>query len=236
MLAYLLRRLLLIIPTLFGILLINFIIIQAAPGGPVEQMLSQIQGTAVDATERFSGSSSGGETLRKSAADSSDGSGTYRGARGLPRELIERIEKMYGFDKPIGERFLLMMKNYLVFDFGESFFRNRRVVDLVLEKMPVVGGNTQLAAGGMNAAGTASQAAKGVKDDWRWMYEDTMKGGRNRNQTDLVEILTRDSAAAVRILDVDENAFSHISTGGGASLEFLEGKNLPGLTVLEETA
>jgi ABC-type microcin C transport system permease subunit YejB len=69
--------------------------------------------------------------------DSSGGSGTYRGARGLPRELIERIEKMYGFDKPIGERFVLMMKNYLVFDFGESFFRNKRVVDLIIEKMPV---------------------------------------------------------------------------------------------------
>jgi microcin C transport system permease protein len=137
MIAYILRRLMLVVPTLFGIMVVNFFIIQAAPGGPVEQMLSQIQGTAVDATERFSGSSSGGETLQKSASDSSGGSGTYRGARGLPRELIERIEKMYGFDKPIGERFVLMMKNYLVFDFGESFFRNKRVVDLIIEKMPV---------------------------------------------------------------------------------------------------
>ena len=125
----------LVIPTLLGIMVINFFIIQAAPGGPVEQMLSQIQGTAVDATERFSGSSSGGETVRSATSDS--GGGAYRGARGLPKELIERIEKMYGFDKPIGERFLLMMKNYLVFDFGESFFRNKQVVDLVLEKMPV---------------------------------------------------------------------------------------------------
>ncbi len=135
MIAYILRRLMLVVPTLFGIMVINFFIIQAAPGGPVEQMLSQIQGTAVDATERFSGSSSGGETLRKGGQDS--GSGTYRGARGLPKELIERIEKMYGFDKPIGERFVLMMKNYLVFDFGESFFRNKRVVDLIIDKMPV---------------------------------------------------------------------------------------------------
>lgn len=138
MLAYILRRLMLVVPTLIGIMVINFFIIQAAPGGPVEQMLSQIQGTAVDATERFSGSASGGETVRKSAADTSGGSsGTYRGARGLPKELIERIEKMYGFDKPIYERFFIMMKNYLVFDFGESFFRNRRVVDLILDKMPV---------------------------------------------------------------------------------------------------
>ncbi len=96
MLAYILRRLVLVVPTLFGIMVINFFIVQAAPGGPVEQTLAQIQGTSVDATERFSGSSSGGETLRKSATDSSGG-GTYRGARGLPRELIERIEKMYGF-------------------------------------------------------------------------------------------------------------------------------------------
>ncbi|MBX9943061.1 MAG: microcin C ABC transporter permease YejB [Reyranella sp.] len=137
MLAYILRRLMLVVPTLFGIMVINFIIIQAAPGGPVEQMLAQIQGTSVDATERFSGSTSGGETLNKAAADSSGGGGTYRGARGLPKELIARIEKMYGFDKPVHERFLLMMKNYLVFDFGESFFRNKRVVDLVIDKMPV---------------------------------------------------------------------------------------------------
>jgi microcin C transport system permease protein len=138
MFAYILRRLMLVVPTLIGIMVVNFFIIQAAPGGPVEQMLSQIQGTAVDATERFSGSSSGGETVRKSSADTSgSGGGAYRGARGLPKDLIERIEKMYGFDKPIYERFFLMMKNYLVFDFGESFFRNKRVVDLVLEKMPV---------------------------------------------------------------------------------------------------
>jgi microcin C transport system permease protein len=138
MLAYLLRRLMLVVPTLIGIMVINFFIIQAAPGGPVEQMLAQIQGTSVEATERFAGSASGGETVRKGAQDSSGGgSGTYRGARGLPKDLVERIEKMYGFDKPIVERFFLMMKNYLVFDFGESFFRNRRVVDLVLEKMPV---------------------------------------------------------------------------------------------------
>jgi len=134
-LAYILRRLMLVVPTLLGIMVINFFIIQAAPGGPVEQMLAQIQGTAVSATERFAGSSSGGETV--SRGDSSGGESAYRGARGLPKELIQRIEKMYGFDKPPVERFFLMMKNYLVFDFGESFFRNRRVVDLVLDKMPV---------------------------------------------------------------------------------------------------
>jgi microcin C transport system permease protein len=135
-LAYILRRLMLVIPTLLGIMILNFFIIQAAPGGPVEQVLAQMQGTAISATERFSGSASGGETVSRTDV-SGGGEGAYRGARGLPKELIQRIEKMYGFDKPAHERFFLMMRNYLVFDFGESFFRNRSVVDLVLEKMPV---------------------------------------------------------------------------------------------------
>src|SRR5215470_11838927 len=134
MAAYILRRLMLVIPTLLGIMVINFFVIQAAPGGPVEQMISQIQGTAVDATERFSGSSSGGETVRSGGSEPS--SGTYRGARGLPKELIERIEKMYGFDKPIVERFFLMMKNYLVFDTG-IFSSTRSTTFLLRKKMPV---------------------------------------------------------------------------------------------------
>jgi microcin C transport system permease protein len=135
-LAYILRRLMLVVPTLLGIMVINFFIIQAAPGGPVEQMLAQIQGTAVGATERFAGGATGGETVARTDT-AGGGDSAYRGARGLPRELIQRIEKMYGFDKPAYERFFLMMRNYLVFDFGESFFRNRSVVDLILEKMPV---------------------------------------------------------------------------------------------------
>ena len=135
MLAYILRRLILIVPTLFGIMVLNFFIVQAAPGGPVEQMIARIEGTAVGATERFSGSSSGGELMQR--PQQGEGGGAYRGARGLPKELVQRIERMYGFDKPVGERFLLMMKSYLVFDFGDSFFRNRRVVDLVIDKMPV---------------------------------------------------------------------------------------------------
>ena len=101
MLAYILRRLMLVMPTLFGIMVLNFFIIQAAPGGPVEQMIAQIQGTAVGATERFSGSASGGETVRSRQPSAGGGEGAYRGARGLPKELIQRIEKMYGFDKPI---------------------------------------------------------------------------------------------------------------------------------------
>src|SRR5919106_5892893 len=135
MLAYVLRRLMLVVPTLFGIMVLNFFIIQAAPGGPVEQMIARMEGTAVGATERFSGSASGGELMQRPRNEG--GGSTYRGARGLPKELIQRIERMYGFDKPIYERFWLMLKSYLVFDFGDSFFRNRRVVDLVLDKMPV---------------------------------------------------------------------------------------------------
>jgi microcin C transport system permease protein len=135
MLPYLLRRLALVVPTLLGIMVLNFFVIQAAPGGPVEQMIAQIKGTAVGATERFSGSASGGEMMKSGQSES--GNSSYRGARGLPPELIQRLEKMYGFDKPIYERFWLMMKNYAVFDFGDSFFRNQRVIDLVLAKMPV---------------------------------------------------------------------------------------------------
>jgi microcin C transport system permease protein len=134
--AYLLRRLLLVIPTLFGIMVLNFFIVQAAPGGPVEQMIARIEGTAIGATERFSGSSSGGEMMQRKQGEG-QGGGAYRGARGLSPELIKRIERMYGFDKPVGARFWLMMESYLAFDFGDSFFRNRKVVDLVLDKMPV---------------------------------------------------------------------------------------------------
>ncbi len=138
MLAYIARRLLLVIPTLLGIMIINFVIIQAAPGGPVEQMLAQIQGQAVDATARVSGE--GGDGLASPDAGSDNASGgnsQYRGSRGLDPELIKEIEKQYGFDKPPVERFLKMMGDYVRFDFGDSFFRDRSVVDLVYEKMPV---------------------------------------------------------------------------------------------------
>ncbi|ACO79132.1 oligopeptide ABC transporter, inner membrane permease component [Azotobacter vinelandii CA] len=130
MLAYILRRLLLIVPTLFGILLLNFVIIQAAPGGPVEQTIARLEGfeaASGGATGRISGG--GGEV--------SGGSSRYRGAQGLDPDLIAEIERMYGFDKPAHERFWLMLTNYLKLDFGESFFRDARVTDLILEKMPV---------------------------------------------------------------------------------------------------
>jgi microcin C transport system permease protein len=138
MAAYILRRILLMIPTLFGIMLVNFVIIQAAPGGPVEQMIAQIKGKGGSALDRVTGA--GGELAGGAQQQAQTAAGPvskYRGARGIPPELIEELEKQFGFDKPAHERFFLMMKNFLVFDFGESFFRDRPVVDLVIEKMPV---------------------------------------------------------------------------------------------------
>jgi microcin C transport system permease protein len=131
MLAYIIRRLLLIIPTLFGIMVLNFAIVQFAPGGPVEQTIARLKGTVVAVSEPIVGSSSD-----FSSRQGDDDSG-YRGARGLDPGIIEEIERMYGFDKPAHERFFMMMKDYLTFDFGESFFKGRPVVDLVIEKMPV---------------------------------------------------------------------------------------------------
>jgi len=140
--SYILRRLFLIVPTLLGIVTINFFIIQTAPGGPVEQTLAELQGIAVDATARFTGAGAdtvGGETGSdgvRGAADS-DITSRYRGARGLDPDLIREIEALYGFDKPVVERFFGMLGNYVRFDFGDSFRSNRTVVDLVIEKMPV---------------------------------------------------------------------------------------------------
>ena len=140
MLAYIIRRLLLVIPTLLGIITLNFVIVQFAPGGPVDQAISQIQGTSVAATARVSGSSQG-ETSAPAAKPSGGGdkgaASKYRGARGLDPELIKEIEKLYGFDKPAHERYFLMIKNYAQFEFGDSFFRDRKVVDLVIDKLPV---------------------------------------------------------------------------------------------------
>ena len=134
MTAYIIRRLLLIIPTLLGIMTVNFIIVQNAPGGPVEQMIAKLQGDAVSATERLSGS---GNEIKLQTRETSDGPSKYRGAQGLNPDLIREIERMYGFDKPIHIRFFKMLGNYITFDFGDSFFRDQKVTDLVLEKMPV---------------------------------------------------------------------------------------------------
>lgn len=126
MAGYILRRLLLIVPTLIGILLVNFVLVQFMPGGPVEQVIARLE-SDTSATGRLTGG--GGET--------GGGQGDYRGAQGLPPEFIADLERQFGFDKPPAERFLLMLRNYLTFDFGESYFRSIRVIDLVLEKMPV---------------------------------------------------------------------------------------------------
>lgn len=140
MLSYIVRRLLLMVPTLFGIMVINFVIIQFAPGGPVEQVLAQLQGIATDAAERVGGGGGGdfeGQTELSPSSTGSDASSRYRGAQGLDPQFIEDLERQFGFDKPAHERFFLMMWNFLRFDFGESYFRDVRVVDLVLDKMPV---------------------------------------------------------------------------------------------------
>src|SRR5438034_2108293 len=130
MIAYAIRRILLMIPTLLAIMVVNFFIVQAAPGGPIQQMISKLKGTEVSATERVT--SSGTDVKNQSG-----GENQYRGARGLDPAFIKELEKQYGFDKPPVERFLLMMENYLTFDFGNSFFRDRRVVDLIRDKLPV---------------------------------------------------------------------------------------------------
>ena len=124
---YILRRLLLIVPTLFGIMLINFAIVQAAPGGPVDQMIAQLQGFDTNATSSISGSAMG----------ESGQTSSQQHRYGLAPELVAEIEKMYGFDKPASERFWEMVINYARFDFGESFFRNTSVIDLIIEKLPV---------------------------------------------------------------------------------------------------
>ncbi|MBA84625.1 MAG: microcin ABC transporter permease [Rhodobacteraceae bacterium] len=127
--AYILRRLLLIVPTLIGIMVINFALVQFVPGGPIEQVIAQMQGQG-DVFEGFAG---GGDD----AGSQPIGDEQYAGARGLPPEFIEQLEKEFGFDKPPLERFLNMMWNYMRLDFGESYFRSISVTDLVLEKMPV---------------------------------------------------------------------------------------------------
>lgn len=127
MLRYILNRLLLIVPTLLGILLLNFIVIQAAPGGPVEKLVGELKGMGSSTGAGFAGSS----------ADFASSGGQYRGSKGLPPELIERIEKMYGFDKSAPERFWIMVKNYAQFEFGESFYKDKGVTELITERLPV---------------------------------------------------------------------------------------------------
>ena len=141
MAAYLLKRLLLIIPTMLGIMTISFIIVQFAPGGPVERVIAQLTGTDVAATSRIGGSGSDGLTSGGRSISGQSGTDAaasrYRGAQGLDPEFIKQLERQFGFDKPAHERFFLMMKNYLTFDFGKSYFRDVSVLQLIKEKLPV---------------------------------------------------------------------------------------------------
>jgi microcin C transport system permease protein len=131
--AYILRRLALIVPTLLGIMIINFALVQFVPGGPVEQMIANMQGQG-NVFESFSGA---GADTGQDLVGAAGGNERYLGARGLPPELIKELEQQFGLDKPPLERFLGMMWNYIRFDFGESYFRKVGVLELVLEKMPV---------------------------------------------------------------------------------------------------
>ena len=139
MTAYIIRRLLLIIPTLFAIMVINFAVIHIAPGGPIEQIIAEMTGQG-SITERVTRTGTG-EILEQSAGQAeqigTEATSRYRGAQGLDPEFIRELEERFGFDKPLHERFLQTMKNYILFDFGESFFRDQKVTDLVFEKMPV---------------------------------------------------------------------------------------------------
>lgn len=125
MYAYVARRLLLMVPTLLGVLLINFVIVQFAPGGPIEQVMAQLQGTADYSTARFSG-----VAAEEVAAES-------RGGRGLDPAFIAELEQQFGFDRPAHERFLKMVWDYARLDFGESFYRDRTVLELIGDKLPV---------------------------------------------------------------------------------------------------
>jgi microcin C transport system permease protein len=139
MLAYIARRILLMIPTIFGIMLVSFTIVQFAPGGPVERIIAQLQGFEAGATSRFGG---GGSDIGQTGSGrvggaGADTTGRYRGAQGLDPKFIAELEKQFGFDKPAPERFLIMLKHYAVFNFGRSYFRDVPVLQLIREKLPV---------------------------------------------------------------------------------------------------
>jgi microcin C transport system permease protein len=132
---YILKRFLLIIPTLFCIMLINFLIIQTAPGGPVEKLIANLNNKTHSVSESMSLNVS--SQLNLSNQNISSQTIKYRGSQGIDPEIITKIEEIYGFDKPLKERFVDMMKKYLVFDFGDSFYQDKKVTDLVWEKLPV---------------------------------------------------------------------------------------------------
>src|SRR5258708_828618 len=136
--AYVARRILLMIPTLFGILFVSFVVVQFAPGGPVERVIAQLSGADTGGSSRISGSSGGDFGARGQVGASSDTVGSkYRGAQGLDPAFIKSLEKQFGFDKPAPERFALLVWNFARFDFGKSYFRDISVLELIKEKLPV---------------------------------------------------------------------------------------------------
>jgi microcin C transport system permease protein len=138
MLGYIVKRLLLMIPTLLGIMTLSFAIIQFAPGGPVEQVIARLQGTDVGATARIGGGTGSEVGTGMQAGSQAAGiESKYRGAQGLDPEFIKSLEKQFGFDKPAHERFFMMIRNFATFDFGESYFRDVSVISLIVSKMPV---------------------------------------------------------------------------------------------------
>src|SRR6266853_3793902 len=139
MTAYIIRRLLFMVPTLLGIMLVSFVVVQFAPGGPVERVIAQLSGSDTGATSRISGSPGGvlGARGQPGGAAMDAVSSKYRGAQGLDPEFIKSLEKQFGFDKPAYQRFFLMLWNYSRFDFGKSYFRDVSVLQLIKEKLPV---------------------------------------------------------------------------------------------------
>jgi microcin C transport system permease protein len=140
MAAYIIRRNLFMIPTMFGVMLVAFVVVQFAPGGPVEQVIAKLTGAETGATSRISGSAGGDFGSRGMAQGASQVDAVnskYRGAQGLDPEFIKKLEKQFGFDKPAYERFALMLWNYVRFDFGKSYFRDISVLQLIKEKLPV---------------------------------------------------------------------------------------------------
>src|SRR6202023_587747 len=136
--AYIARRIFLMIPTLLGILFVSFVVVQFAPGGPVERVIAQLSGADTGGSSRISGSSGGDFGARGQVGISGDAVGSkYRGAQGLDPAFIKSLEKQVGFDKPAPERFALMVWNFARFDFGKSYFRDISVIDLIKEKLPV---------------------------------------------------------------------------------------------------
>lgn len=135
--AYIARRILLMVPTLLGILFVSFVVVQFAPGGPVERVIAQINGADTGGTSRVSGG--GGDLVQRGQPGMSGGANNskYRGAQGLDPDFIKKLEVQFGFDKPAPERFLLMVWNFARFDFGTSYFRSDSVIHLIKEKLPV---------------------------------------------------------------------------------------------------